>query len=37
VRVNGLVPRWLDGAFAKHRAALAGPAAIPDLPKEIVR
>ncbi len=37
VRVNGLVPRWLDGAFAKHRAALARPTTIPHLPKEIAR
>lgn len=26
VRVNGIVPAWLDGAFAKHRRALAAPA-----------
>ena len=37
VRVNGLVPRWLDGAFAKHRAELARPAAITHRPKEIAR
>ena len=34
VRLNGLVPAWLDGAFAKHRACLpplAAPAALsPD-------
>jgi short-subunit dehydrogenase len=31
VRLNGLVPAWLDGAFAKHRASLpplAAPAAL---------
>jgi short-subunit dehydrogenase len=37
VRLNGLVPRWLDGAFAKHRAELARPVAPPQLAKEIVR
>jgi short-subunit dehydrogenase len=37
VHVNGLVPRWLDGAFAKHRAELARPAALPPLSKEIAR
>ncbi|RZI95716.1 MAG: SDR family oxidoreductase [Variovorax sp.] len=26
VRLNGLVPAWLDGAFAKHRASLPGVA-----------
>jgi short-subunit dehydrogenase len=30
VRLNGLVPRWLDGAFGKHRSHVAaGPAPIP--------
>jgi short-subunit dehydrogenase len=33
VRLNGLVPRWLDGAFAKHRLHLAGRPA--PIPKEI--
>ncbi len=28
VRLNGLVPAWLDGAFAKHRASLA-PVVLP--------
>jgi short-subunit dehydrogenase len=28
VRLNGLVPKWLDGAFAKHRRALK-PAILP--------
>jgi short-subunit dehydrogenase len=37
VRVNGLVPRWLDGAFAKHRALLARPAPIAHHPREIAR
>jgi len=36
VRVNGLVPRWLDGAFAKHRAVLARPATPPELSEETV-
>lgn len=26
-RLNGLVPAWLDGAFARHRRQLAAPAA----------
>jgi hypothetical protein len=25
VRLNGLVPGWLDGAFRAHRDALRGP------------
>jgi short-subunit dehydrogenase len=37
VRLNGIVPRWLDGAFARHRAALARPAEMPHLPEEIAR
>ena len=28
VRINGLVPRWLDGAFAKHRSHVAERTAI---------
>ena len=38
VRLNGLVPAWLDGAFAKHRTALpplapAPPAALASSPQ----
>jgi short-subunit dehydrogenase len=29
VRLNGIVPAWLDGAFAKHRAQLPPVAAAP--------
>ena len=34
VRLNGLAPRWLDGAFAKHRMQLAPRTAAS--PKEIM-
>jgi short-subunit dehydrogenase len=29
VRVNGLAPQWLDGAFARHRRSLPPPPAAP--------
>jgi short-subunit dehydrogenase len=32
VRLNGIAPTWLDGAFAKHRAQLPPTAAVPDGP-----
>jgi short-subunit dehydrogenase len=35
VRLNGLAPRWLDGAFAKHRSHVA-PAAMPT-PRRLPR
>ncbi len=31
VRLNGLVPTWLDGAFRAHRAALKAPARRPPV------
>jgi len=32
VRLNGIAPTWLDGAFAKHRAQLPPTAAVPEAP-----
>jgi short-subunit dehydrogenase len=35
VHLNGVVPRWLDGAFAKHRAQLSVPAPMSTSSREI--